>query len=301
MGRTARALQRPHESLFGETLRTAFARDGFVVAPGLTTPREAEAMRRLLLDMLAAKAGFAEGALFDAVSPDGVPGKLPQLINPSDYEPALRRTWAHKHAWALAKEILGPKAELCFEHFIIKPAKDGAETPWHQDDAFHLDPSIVRAQVTFWIALEAADAENGCLRYIPGSHQGPVLRHHSPNDDQRVHFIECREGFDAAQAVLAQAAAGDCVIHDSRVLHGAGPNRSARTRAAYALVFQGPVLMNVANAEPYPWIAARRTSEHERRESWLKRGGALAEIWRAVRRRNLSWARARSWVRRLGF
>jgi len=56
-----------------------------------------------------------------------------------------------------------------------KPAKMGTETPPHQDGFyFMLEPNHA---VTMWLALDVADAENGCMRYIPRSHLGGIRPH----------------------------------------------------------------------------------------------------------------------------
>ena len=50
-------------------------------------------------------------------------------------------------------------------------------TPWHQDAGVvnpDADESLI---LTVWFPLTDADAENGCLQVVPGSHRGDLLTH----------------------------------------------------------------------------------------------------------------------------
>ena len=50
------------------------------------------------------------------------------------------------------------------------------EMPWHQDG--HYWPIRPLAAITVWIAIDDSTTENGCMRYVPGSHKSGVLSHH---------------------------------------------------------------------------------------------------------------------------
>ena len=59
--------------------------------------------------------------------------------------------------------------------YFNKPAKIGKPTPAHQDGYyFKLKPNHA---VTLWLALESVDAENGCVRYVQGSHRHGLRAH----------------------------------------------------------------------------------------------------------------------------
>ena len=58
---------------------------------------------------------------------------------------------------------------------FAKPAKVGSEVPYHQDNAyFNLVPDDA---LTVWLALADATVENGCVRYLEGSHKLGNLPH----------------------------------------------------------------------------------------------------------------------------
>jgi ectoine hydroxylase-related dioxygenase (phytanoyl-CoA dioxygenase family) len=56
---------------------------------------------------------------------------------------------------------------------IFKQARAGGKVAPHVDSTFlHTTPL---SAVGFWFALEDVTQENGCLYYIPGSHQGSTF------------------------------------------------------------------------------------------------------------------------------
>ena len=260
--------------------RARFARDGFVTVRDLAPQEEVDFIRATLMQLLAARVGYDEGALFDLLAADGLPSTLPQLHDPASYAPALRATRHRANALCVAQDVLGPHTRLAFEYTILKPARHGAATPWHQDEAFKNAASADYDEISIWMPLQATTPENGCMRYVPGSHRGPLHPHRSPGDDPRVHAIECAEPFDDDAIVYCPLAAGDAVIHDKRTLHGAGSNLTDADRLAYVLMFD-----TVPRGAPQPgfdWLTEKRTRRAEIRQQWLRRGGWIREISRAI-------------------
>jgi hypothetical protein len=139
------------------------------------------------------------------------------------------------------------------------------------------------------------------VRYIAGSHRGPVLEHHSPNDDPRVMALECIGAFDPALAVECPLPPGGAVIHHCRTLHGSGANQTDLPRCAYILAFRGPVRAN-PEFRGFPWNVEKHTAAQDRRESWDNRGGAVGRAARDARqaiRRTMNKVRGRvgRWLR----
>ncbi len=55
---------------------------------------------------------------------------------------------------------------------ILKPPKVGGLVNIHQDSTFLYD--YPETLVGFWIPLQDATVNNGCLWGLPGSHKGPL-------------------------------------------------------------------------------------------------------------------------------
>lgn len=266
--------------------RQSFRDEGFLALPALCTRAELEPIGATLRALFGRRSGRAEGNQLDMLSVDRQPldPVQPQLVKPSLYAPALLRTALFHRARAIARELLGPEARFSFDHSILKPAGKVAATPWHQDEAHGQDARFHHEQVSFWVPLQDVDERNGCMQYVPRSHLGPVLPHRSPGDDPRIHALECTAGsFDANAAVSQPMAAGGCILHAGRTLHGSVPNRSKADRLAYVLVFRGPP---VARGEPvvHAWLETKRTASRERGLRWRVRGGFMVLALRWLRR-----------------
>jgi len=247
-----------------ETDIAAFWHDGYLRMPSITTQSEIAWMREAYDRLFTERRGWDKGDMFDFAGPDELGGavSVPQLLNPSQHEPRLVNTEFRRNALAIARQLLGPKAKLVFEHAMLKPALTGGKTPWHQDEAFYSKYTNYQS-LTFWMPLQDVDRSNGCMEFIPGSHKGPLLQHHSINGDPRIHGLEV-DGINAALAVPCMLPAGGASIHHRRTLHYAGPNRSAAPRRAYALGF-GVRSRALTLREEHSWNSGRMT-DRERRE-----------------------------------
>ena len=87
--------------------------------------------------------------------------------------------------------------------------------------------------LTVWFALDDCDAENGCMRVIPGSHKQGDMRHREVDEDANNLLVKevAPECFDASRAVDAVLKAGECSLHLPWLVHGSSPNNSPRRRA----------------------------------------------------------------------
>ncbi|MCK7593095.1 phytanoyl-CoA dioxygenase family protein [Pseudomarimonas salicorniae] len=276
----------PYSPPFSASEVERFRSDGYLVARGSCAPAELQEIRAVLEQLFSQSAGRDEGNQLDMLSLDIDQRSpvQPQLVKPSLYAPSLLRTKHFHRIQAMAQQLLGGDAKFCFDHCILKPANSVAATPWHQDEAHNQDPHYRHDQISFWIALQDVSEDNGCMRYLPGSNHGPVLPHCSPNDDPRIHALECpTTHFDEHAAVTAPLRAGVCVLHDGLTLHSALPNRSSMDRLAYILVFRGPPLKREKPVKVV-WLESKRTSSLQRQRRWRYRGGFAVLLLRRARR-----------------
>lgn len=264
-----------------ETDVAAFWRDGYLRMPSITAQSEIAWMREAYDRLFAERRGWDKGDMFDFAGLDepGAAVSVPQLLNPSHYEPRLVDTEFRSNALAVARQLLGPKARLVFEHAMLKPALTGGETTWHQDEAFYSRYTNYQS-LTFWMPLQDVDRLNGCMEFIPGSHKGPLLRHHHINGDPRIHGLEVH-GIDAALAVPCLLPAGGASIHHSRTLHYAGPNRSAAPRRAYALGF-GVRSRALTLREEHAWNSGKTTDRERRERAGRNAAGRLVDPIKSV-------------------
>jgi ectoine hydroxylase-related dioxygenase (phytanoyl-CoA dioxygenase family) len=135
----------------------------------------------------------------------------------------------------LVSDVIGDDVILWGCHVFCKPAREGYETPWHQDG--HYWPIRPLANCTVWVALEPSTVGNGCLRVIPRSHRDRQLHAHLHEDrtDLTLNQRMADGAFDEAQAVDIELQPGQMSLHDVYMIHGARPNTSTRRRTGVAL------------------------------------------------------------------
>lgn len=145
-------------------------------------------------------------------------------------------------------EILGRVASLFGSDIMLwrtnmfEKRPGGQAVPWHQDAYFwRLNPPL---NLTAWIALDAVDAENGCVQIIPGSHL-KVVRHISsgPREyDPDSQFDEMADPavFDQSRAVKMELQPGQFFLFNERVLHASDPNRTDRRRRCMVSRYSAP-------------------------------------------------------------
>ncbi|MGH7491652.1 MAG: phytanoyl-CoA dioxygenase family protein [bacterium] len=242
-----------------------FHREGYLVIPAITTPEEVAHIREIYDALFARQAGREDGNQFDLAGADeeGATPALPQILMPVRYAPQLAQTLYRTNALAISQQLFGPTSSYKGEHAIFKPARHGAETPWHQDEAYW-NPELDYNEGSFWMPLQEATPENGCMYFIPGSHRLEVLPHHSINNDPRIHGLEVdMTHVDLAKAVACPLPPGGATVHASRTLHYTPPNRSDIARRAYILGF-GVEQKRRLTPRRFPWNEMKQTAREVR-------------------------------------
>ncbi len=243
-----------------------FQRDGFIAIDALIPPEEVEQLRHIYDRLFSDKTGWDRGDQFDLAGTDEGEATLPQLLGPSRYAPELQETHYVRTARTVAQQLLGPDMTAGHgEHMIYKPAGRGAATPWHQDQAYH-DPTTRQRGVNFWLPLDEATVDSGCLHFVPGSHQFDVLPHHPINNDPRIHGLEVDDPQRwQERSVACPIPAGGATIHASYMLHSAHANTSPRPRRAYILTFRLPAEQRDVPIDNY-WKRNQQTARQARAE-----------------------------------
>ena len=212
-----------------------------------------------------------------AANPDVPPEYLigPHIARPDDRDPTLHREFLDlcldPAILDLVESVIGPDIVLWSSGVFCKPAGVGREVPWHQDGRYW--PLRPLATCSVWIAIDDSLPENGCMRYIPGSHAARRLyaHEHARGDDLVLNRRVAPSEFDPASARDDILRAGELSLHDVYLVHGSNPNRSGRRRAGYAMrYFPGSTLydrdMDVGQSSDIG------VSDFAKRPIWLARG-----------------------------
>ena len=133
-----------------------------------------------------------------------------------------------------AEAVLGPDFYLWGSQFFSKDPGDRKTTPWHQD-AFYW-PLRPHKAVTAWLAFSDSDEENGAMMVVPGTHRAGRLKHEKKGTDSDVLDMVLEEGaFRTEDAVSLNLKAGQFSMHDDKIAHGSGANRSDRLRCGLTM------------------------------------------------------------------
>jgi len=165
------------------------------------------------------------------------PDTLKQISNMFKYDEFFHGLMFGSRFEAIAELLLnGPVSGKNLLYFNKAPGTN-LPTPPHQDGYFFMiDPCEA---VSMWLALEKVDTENGCVRYIPGSHK-EGMRPHGPSGilGFSQHIIDYSVDTDVAREVAMPAEPGDLLVHHCLTIHTAGANKSQdRTREALSLMY----------------------------------------------------------------
>ena len=134
-----------------------------------------------------------------------------------------------------------PRAQLWQSMYIFKQPGIGGEVRWHQDAAYLLtQPASV---VGFWVAVEDATLDNGCLWLQPGGHRGPLREIFEVDPASRRGALRTLDETPwpaAGEAVPVEVAAGSLVVFHDHMPHYSSQNGSTRSRQAFTMHFADP-------------------------------------------------------------
>lgn len=164
---------------------------------------------------------------------------LPRKVDtPFKRAAAFRSFVLDERLVSLVRQLLGDEALLIVDQIFMKPPRIGSEKPYHQDNFyFKLTPND--KGLTAWIALDDVDEENGCLRYIDGSHHDGIIAHW-PIEGEEYNLAPREAEIDYSRESLAPVRKGGVVFHHLETLHRSGRNESTRWRRAYASHWAAP-------------------------------------------------------------
>ncbi len=221
--------------------RDRFGRDRFLVVDRPVVPLgETADARAILADLFARFDRLPADLAYDlgeVKHHDGAQ-QIPEINCTTEIEPRLAATAAVRRCRDLARQILGHRAVLVFDHAICKPAGVSAAVEWHQDLAYANPDADFSRQVHIWLALQDVTEDNGCLRYIPNQGRG-LLPHHRRGNSRGAQALVA-DGVDQRAALSYPLRAGMVAVHRMTTLHSSGPNTTDTPRLAWVFHFRDP-------------------------------------------------------------
>jgi phytanoyl-CoA hydroxylase len=135
----------------------------------------------------------------------------------------------------LAEELLGGPVTIQNMQYFNKVPRIGNVTPAHQDGYYFM----IKPQeaITMWLSLGYADASNGAVCYIPGSHKKGMRPHGFTSTLGFSQAITDWSEKDEQAEIQMQAEAGDILVHHSLTIHRANNNNSDNDRKSIGFIF----------------------------------------------------------------
>jgi ectoine hydroxylase-related dioxygenase (phytanoyl-CoA dioxygenase family) len=144
-----------------------------------------------------------------------------------------------------ASQLLGGAVRFWHDQLFCKPAHHGGVVAWHQDYSYWTRTTPL-AHLTCWIGLDDTTHDNGCVRYVPGSHLWPDLPITGLTGDMdAIQSVLTDEQKARFQPVAIELKKGECTFHHSRMIHGSyGNTTGSQRRATVINVFRDGVRSN---------------------------------------------------------
>ncbi|MFC3094921.1 phytanoyl-CoA dioxygenase family protein [Alteromonas sediminis] len=135
----------------------------------------------------------------------------------------------------IARDLGVVAPEIRQSMYIFKQPRIGGEVRWHQDATyFYTTPQSV---VTFWLAIEDANLNNGCLQVAPNGATYPLQEQFKRFEDNTTNLEQLTDVTWPADetAVPLEVKAGTLVVFNGVLPHFSSANRSNTSRHAFTL------------------------------------------------------------------
>ena len=244
-----------------EKIKGDFDRDGYIILRNHLSAEETALVRenveRYVAEVLP---GLPNDKAFYEVKDDTE--TIMRLSAMAEHDGYFNELYNDEQFFGLAHHLLDGARESAMQ-WMSKPPRIGQATPPHQDGLyFMLEPNEA---LTMWLAIDAADEENGCIRYIPGSHRRGLRPHRRSGV---IGFSQGITGFgdeDFAAAVSMIVEPGDLIVHHSLIIHRADANPSDRSRTALGFVYHAKrAIIDTQRRDAYrKQLAAQREADRK--------------------------------------
>lgn len=251
------------------TIKNKLERDGYVVLEDFLRPAECDEMIEAGTELTFNLPNKEERVIFSSVDPEHMQLKHEYFLKSNDsikhffeeaalepdgelkvhpclslnkaghalhyLHPIFRCYTYSERVKSVCRELELNEPSVVQSMFIYKNPGIGAEVTPHQDITYlHTEPI---PPIGFWIALDDATAENGCLWMVRGSHKSGVHRRLIRNPDKQSKEILI---YDKPAPIYPESSfkplpvsKGSCVLIHGNVIHKSAHNNSNRSRPAY--------------------------------------------------------------------
>ena len=186
--------------------------------------------------------------------------------------PSFENTLRESALADVAMTLLKTTSLTCFQDNVIcKLPGTKDEVAWHQDYSYW--PLDKPAGITLWVALTDADPENGCMSFLPGTHQlgerCPTNFVQGSNQPLRSDLPPLDLGDAPNPSQPFPAKAGDIIAHHPLTWHMSPPNPSQTWRCAWSITFIDSSVKWSPSHAPHPFCLSEKPQEGDPVEGTL--------------------------------
>ena len=213
---------------------TQFRHDGFTTCRDFLTRDELE---ELVQDMESICHGHTL-AEHDATRMEMEPNQPPhgasvrRLYEPCTHYDSFKALSRSTMLLDYIEQLVGKNILFHYSKLNMKPPEIGSVVEWHQDLGYY--PLTNRDALAVLFYLDDADEENGCLRVLPGRHEGHLLEH------TRDGYFQGRvtQSLDDSDAIAVSGQRGTAIFIHCMTPHSSFTNRSGRSRRTLILGYR---------------------------------------------------------------
>ena len=273
----AAPLQRSHEQ-FQVRVEDykAFRRDGFLHIRGLVAPEEVAELAQFTDDMIAGRSHIPGLPAPRRMRPRRAPELLRRIHMPHRACEIAERFLLHPRVVDVLEALIGPDV-LALQTMLFFKQPGQAGQGFHQDSYYI--PTQPDTLIGAWLAIDAADEDNGCLWMTPGSQHEPIYPDcdgvtqqgdtilsdiesikDASHPDEAVNTL-ARIALQYGNELKVAAQPGDVIFFGGHIFHRSHPNMSQRSRRAFVSHY-----CNARSRVPWnhgiPYAGAAANQEH---------------------------------------
>jgi ectoine hydroxylase-related dioxygenase (phytanoyl-CoA dioxygenase family) len=211
--------------------KAAYWEDGFLFPLQILSEDEAAQMRGELEQI--------EEEWLNADLP--LPLSMYKRVNAHVVMPLAARLAHDPRILDVVEGVLGPDLLIWSAEFFIKEAQTTHIVGMHQDLTYW-GLGETPDQVTAWLALSPATVASGCMDFVKGSHNNPILPHNDTFSENNLLSRGQEIAVDVAEddKTHIELAPGQMSLHHGLTIHGSGPNTSDDRRIGLAIRYLNP-------------------------------------------------------------
>ncbi len=246
-----------HPTKLSEKQIEQFHREGYVMLGRLTPPEAIEALCNRIDQIMLGNLVYP-GMLMQLDPADGATGTDQtrsfkgstlkyRKIQDLDLDPLFLEFMRHPMFRDLTRRIIGENISVFRCMFFNKPAGSKVPLGWHQDGSDGWGMNIA-PKITVWVALDATNRANGCLKIVPGSHRSVIAGGKGLSPEQVMQYAP------ESKVMDLEMEKGETVLLHNWALHSSGENHTNGPRRAFSVCYIDAASQQTATGKSFTRI-----------------------------------------------